>query len=455
MNEFAFKGILQNNGWIDDVNIQTDGKGVIKSISSGVKDKSIYSGYALPGFQNAHSHAFQYAMAGLAELHSPRPNQNDFWSWRKSMYMLALKISPDQMESISALLYKEMLRNGYTHVAEFHYLHHDSKGNHYNNLSEMGERLISGAKKAGIKITLIPIFYQRGGFGKTAEAEQCRFISKTYNDYMALFEASKKSTSYHSHASVGIGIHSLRAVDADNVIRLSKEKTSRTPLHIHISEQLKEIEDCEAFLGQRPVDWLANHVKINEDFHLVHATHLIDKEVKQIALSNANVVLCPSTEGNLGDGLFPMKSFLKQQGRWSIGTDSHIGINPLEEIRILDYGQRLVTHNRNTFGNDKTGNNGHIAIGNALINGRKAMGIDHSNYFEVGQPLDALVVSESHPLIASASPKNRCNTIIYAGDTSMFKGTIVNGKWVVESGVHEDSEIDNHFLKTLNQLKVR
>jgi formimidoylglutamate deiminase len=455
MNEFRFKGLLQNNGWIDDVTIETDTKGIIKSITSGVKGKSTYNGYALPGFQNAHSHAFQYAMSGLAELHSTSPNQNDFWSWRKSMYALALKISPDQMESISASLYKEMLRNGYTHVAEFHYVHHDSKGNFFSNRSEMGERLIAGAKKAGIKITLVPIFYQNGGFGKKAEKEQCRFISETYHEYMTLVEASKKSASYHSNAMIGMGIHSLRAVDADNIIRLSREKKQTTPFHIHVSEQLKEIEECEAFLNQRPVDWLSSHVKMDENFHLVHATHLIEKEVKQIAASNANVVLCPSTEGNLGDGLFPLNSFLKQKGRWSIGTDSHIGINPLEEIRILDYGQRLVTHNRNTFGNEKTGDNGHITIGTALINGRKSMGIDQSNYFEVGQPLDALVISESHPLIASTSSKNRCNTIIYAGDTSMFKGTIVNGKWVIESGIHEDSEIDDHFLKTLNQLKVR
>ena len=455
MNEFAFKGILQNNGWIDDVKIQTDEKGIIKSIKPGVKGKSMYSGYALPGFQNAHSHAFQYAMAGLAELHSTRPNQNDFWSWRKSMYELALKVSPEQLECISAFLYKEMLRNGYTHVAEFHYLHHDSKGNYYNNLSEMGERLISGAKKAGIKITLIPIFYQKGGFGKNSEAEQCRFISQTYNDYIALFEASKKSTFYHTHASVGMGVHSLRAVETDDIIRLCEEKKSKTPFHIHVSEQLKEIEECEAHLGQRPVDWIANHVNIDENFNLVHATHLIDKEVRQITESNANVVLCPSTEGNLGDGLFPLNSFLQQNGRWSIGTDSHIGMNPLEEIRILDYGQRLITHNRNTFGNEKTGDNGHIAIDSALINGRKAMGRTQSNYFEVGQPLDALVVSESHPIIMSSSSKNRCNTIVYSGDVSMFKGTIVNGKWVIQYGIHKDTEIDDSFLKILNQLKVR
>ena len=455
MNEFSFKGILQKNGWVEDVTLQTNAQGIITSILPGVQNRSMHNGYALPGFQNAHSHAFQYAMAGLAELHSISPNQNDFWSWRKSMYELALKISPDQMECISALLYKEMLRNGYTHVAEFHYVHHDSKGKCYDNVSEMGERLIAGAKKAGIKITLIPIFYQKGGFGKKAEAEQCRFISETFDDYIKLFESSKKSVSYHSHAMIGMGIHSLRAVEANNIIRLCKDKRSKTPFHIHVSEQLKEIEECEAFLGQRPVDWLASHVKMDENFHLVHATHLIDKEVRQITESNANVVLCPSTEGNLGDGLFPLNSFLQQNGHWSIGTDSHIGINPLEEIRILDYGQRLITHNRNTFGNEKTGDNGHITMDSALINGRKAMGITQSNYFEVGQPLDALVVSESHPIIASTSPKNRCNTIVYSGDTSMFKGTIINGKWVIESGIHKDSEIDDRFLKTLNQLKVR
>lgn len=455
MNEFAFKGMLQKEGWIENVTVKTDDEGIIVSIDSENKSKTTHNGFAIPGFQNAHSHAFQYAMAGLAELHSVSEAQNDFWSWRKTMYQLALHITPEQMENIATMLYKEMLRNGYTHVAEFHYLHHNQDGKPYAQLSEMSERIMAGAKNAGIKITLVPIFYQKGGFGKEAEKDQCRFISNSIDDYSKLFEACQISATKYNDASVGYGIHSMRAVTSENIIRLSNLKKESIPLHIHVSEQLKEIEECESFLGKRPVEWLSNNVELNEDYHLVHATHLIEKEIEQISSSGASVVLCPSTEGNLGDGLFPLGEFLRKKGKWSIGTDSHIGINPLEEIRILDYGQRLITHSRNTFGNQKKADNGQIAIESALLNGRKAMGINQDSFFEIGKPLDALVLSSTHPLIQSTSLKNRTNTIIYAGDSSMFNGTIVNGKWAIQNGEHKDSTIDSNFVKTMNELKVR
>lgn len=455
MNEFAFKGILQKEGWIDHVVVRTDDNGIIRSIKTEVESSISFKGFALPGFQNAHSHAFQYAMAGLAELHSTSPGQNDFWSWRNSMYKLALHISPKQLEDIATMLYKEMLRNGYTHVAEFHYLHHDQQGNPYAQLSEMSERLMAAAQMAGINITLIPIFYEKGGFGKKAEKEQRRFISKSFEDYMTLFEACKKSTLKYSHANIGYGIHSLRAVEFENIIQLCEIKTKDTPLHIHVSEQIKEIEECLAHSGQRPVEWLSNHVALDENYHLVHATHLTDIEIAQITSAGSNVVLCPSTEGNLGDGLFPLSKFLNKNGKWSIGTDSHVGINPIEEIRILDYGQRLITHSRNTFGNTDSGDNGQIATTSSLVNGRRAMGIDQKTFFEIGAPLDALIISDHAPLIESSSKKNRTNTIIYAADSSMFYGTIVNGKWVIENGLHHNENIDSNFIKTMNNLRVR
>ena len=453
MNEFAFKGILQKEGWIESVKIKTNDDGIITAFEKD--DKPTQKDYAIPGFQNAHSHAFQYAMAGLAELHPLTETQNDFWSWRKTMYQIALNISPEQLEHIAAMLYKEMLRNGYTHVAEFHYLHHDKNGIKYNNQAEMSQRLMSAAQTAGIKITLIPIFYQNGGFGKKSEKEQRRFLSNSIDDYLGLFEACEKCIGNFPNASVGYGIHSMRAVDTENIIDLSEIKKESIPIHIHVSEQLKEIEECISYLGQRPVEWLSNHIEIDENYHLVHATHLIDEEVEYISNARANVVLCPSTEGNLGDGIFPLKQFLKHNGNWSIGTDSHVGINPLEEIRILDYGQRLITHNRNTFGNRDSGDNGLLAIKNAYINGKKAMGIDQIDFFEIGKPLDALVLSCEHPLLQSTSSKNRSNTIIYSGDSSMYKGTIVNGKWVIDKGLHKNQNIDTHFLKTMKELNVR
>ena len=454
MSEFVFKGLLQENGWIENAVVKTDDLGIITSIENDSSRKDA-SDYAMPGFQNAHSHAFQYAMAGLAELHSISKTKNDFWSWRKIMYELALNITPDQMEDIAVMLYKEMLRNGYTHVAEFHYLHHDISGNKYNNCSEMGERIIAAAKRAGIKLTLVPIFYQNGGFGKKAEQDQRRFISRSFDAYKSLIEASISSAKNYKQASVAYGIHSMRAVSTGDIIKLSKEKENGIPFHIHVSEQLKEIEDSIKFLGLRPVDWLSEHIDLNSDYHLVHATHLTQNEIECIAKSQANVVLCPSTEGNLGDGIFPLNEFLKHKGRWSIGTDSHVGLNPFEELRILDYGQRLISHNRNTFGNEISGDNGSIAISSALINGRKAMGIEQKLFFEVGKPLDALVISDQHPLIQTSSLKNLSNTMVYSSDLSMYKGTIVNGDWKIKDGQHADENIHVDFTQTLNALKVR
>ena len=454
MSEFVFKGLLQENGWLENAVVKTDDLGIIISIESD-SDRQDGRDYAIPGFQNAHSHAFQYAMAGLAELHSTSKTKNDFWSWRKIMYELALNITPDQMEDIAVMLYKEMLRNGYTHVAEFHYLHHDISGNKYNNCSEMGERIVAAAKRAGIKLTLVPIFYQNGGFGKKAEQDQRRFISSSFNDYKNLVEASISSSKNYEHSSVAYGIHSMRAVSTQDIIKLSKEKENGIPFHIHVSEQLKEIEDSIKFLGLRPVDWLSEHINLNSDYHLVHATHLTQKEIECIAKSQANVVLCPSTEGNLGDGIFPLNEFLKHEGRWSIGTDSHVGLNPFEELRILDYGQRLISHNRNTYGNEISGDNGSIAISSALINGRKAMGIEQKQFFEVGKPLDALVISDQHPLIQTSSLKNLSNTMVYSSDLSMYKGTIVNGDWKIKEGQHADDNIHIDFMRTLNALKVR
>ena len=454
MSEFLFKGLLQERGWKKNTLVKTNDKGLITSIQENVSDKNCCD-YAVPGFQNAHSHAFQYAMAGLAEMHSVDKKKNDFWSWRKIMYELALNITPDQMEDIAAMLYKEMLRNGYTHVAEFHYLHHNQQGKKYNNISEMGERIIAAANKTGIRLSLVPIFYQNGGFGQKAEQDQRRFISNSLEDYSKLLEASISSTKNYEYSSVACGIHSMRAVSTENIIKLSETKSINTPFHIHVSEQLKEIKDCIEFLGCRPVDWLAENLDLNDDYHLVHATHLTESEIEKITKSRANVVLCPSTEGNLGDGLFPLNSFLSKGGKWSIGTDSHVGLNPFEELRILDYGQRLITHNRNTFGDELSGDNGNIALASALINGRKAMGVEQSQYFEIGKPLDALVISDNHPLIQTASFKNLTNTLVYSSDPSMYKGTIVNGNWKIQDGEHADTQINSNFIRALNELKVR
>ena len=446
--------MLTNDGWLENASVTVDNTGIITSFSNE-KNGEYVNGYALPGFQNAHSHAFQYAMAGLAELHLGNNAADNFWSWRNAMYSLALTISPDQMEAIATMLYAEMLRHGYTAVAEFHYLHHDKNGKRYDNVSEMGERLMAAAQTAGINLTLIPMFYQQGGFGEPPGNSQKRFVSHDIENYYRLLAATQHSATKYN-VKTGVGVHSLRAVKPDDVVRICADLEQDLPFHIHVSEQLKEIDDCLSFHGKRPVQWLLDNCEVNSNYHLVHATHLDDNEVQLIAKLGANVVLCPSTEGNLGDGLFRFADFKANGGNWSIGTDSHIGLNPFEELRILDYGQRLITHERNTFYLPQKGDSGFNAIEMAWRSGRRAMGDQTNAYFEIGQPFNAVVMDGKSALTATSSLKNLCNTFVYAADVSNIAGTITNGIWVVSNGRHHDHDaITDRFINVMKALGNR
>jgi formiminoglutamate deiminase len=449
--DFHFKAILQSKGWLENTKISTDEKGIITSIEPG-SGESGADGFAIPGFRNCHSHAFQYAMAGLAERHDRSSARDDFWGWRDTMYRLALSLDPDQVEAIAAMLYSELVRHGYTHVCEFHYLHHDKDGKPYANPAEMGERLIAAAETAGINITLLPVFYQKGGFGKDPLPEQRRFISRTLDHYASLLEHSIAACKKSERATAGIAMHSLRAVDPQDVVRAANRFPQDLPFHIHISEQLKEVEDCIEVLGARPVEWLLDNVDVSDRFSLVHATHVNESEVKGMAESEANVVLCPSTEGNLGDGIFPLRSFQEAGGFWSIGTDSHVGLSPFEELRLLDYGQRLTTHRRDTF-NGESEPSAENAIRSVFFSGVKATGERTSEYFEVGKPLNASVIRDDHPLVESTEPVSLADRLVYASETSWLKGTIVDGRRVSEEGRHPGfDDVSSRFLKAMRSL---
>ena len=456
MKAYRFKGLLQKEGWIMPAFVRVDEQGDLLEISDKKNPAYYYSnvnGFALPGMQNAHSHAFQYAMVGLTEQHDSKKN-DDFWAWRKAMYQLALSVNPDQMEAIATMLYAEMLRHGYTELAEFHYVHHQPSGTSYLNKAELGERLIAAAKKVGIKITLIPIFYQKGGFGQKANDGQRRFLSSNIKEYQQLLQASEKAVEQYKSAKIAVGVHSLRAVEPMVVKELLEQLDAKLPFHIHVSEQLKEIEASLAYLGKRPIEWMLNHLHLTDNFHLVHCTHLTKSETIGLAQSKANVVLCPSTEGNLGDGIFSLKTFQEAGGNWSIGTDSHIGLNPFEELRILDYGQRLISHQRNTFTNDQQGNSGLYALNKLIFSGRKAMGLSTTNFFEKGQAFDALVMDGRVPILNVCSKENLTSTIVYASDVSMHLGTMINGEWVIKKG-QVNRSIRKNFINALKSLKNR
>jgi formimidoylglutamate deiminase len=454
MKFYKFSALLQDDGWMSPAYVGVDGDGLIQYLSKhppavdGIAAEAV-NGYALPGFQNAHSHAFQFAMAGLAEKHS-QGAVDDFWSWRETMFKCALTMTPEHQEAVAAMLYCEMLRRGYTHVAEFHYLHHDTTGKPYSNLSEMGERLLAAAAQAGIKITLIPIFYQTGNFGKEPQPRQRRFISKNVDEYFQLLDDTSHAVSQYANAVLGFGVHSLRAVEGTDIKRTFDQGPSNIPFHLHAAEQLKEVEECVAFLKRRPVEWLLDNLPLNDRFHLVHCTHLNEAEISRLAASRANVVLCPGTEGNLGDGIFSLTDFAKNGGSWSIGTDSHISLTPLEDLRWLDYAQRLSTHRRNTFDDGAR-----ILLDKTLRSGRKAMNCSNQKqYFEVSGTFDAVVFNADSPLFAK-QPEFLLPSIIYTADSSAVLGTIVNGKWIVKNQRHTgDRRIKEKFRTAMKSLTL-
>ena len=433
MNYYKFRAIRQADSWLSPAYVGVTADGTIGYLSESMPahinthQLETVIGAALPGFQNAHSHAFQYGMVGAAEQHQPGAT-DDFWSWREAMYQCALDFSPQQVQDVATALYREMLRNGYTHVAEFHYLHHDEQGKSYHNMAEIGERLVHAAATAGIKITLIPVFYQKGNFGEPPQERQRRFISKTTDDYFRLLESSRKATLWYKDARLAYGVHSLRAVEARDIVTTFNDGPQALPFHLHAAEQLKEIGDCQAQLGKRPVEWLLDNLPLDERFHLVHCTHMTETETRLLAQSGANVVLCPGTEGNLGDGIFNLLSYAKSGGSFAIGTDSHINLNPLEDLRWLDYAQRLISHKRNTFDDGAV-----TLIDKALRAGRRAMGIagnEKSAYFELGQPFDAAIYDLDQPVLAQAPLSHLLSAIVYAGGASLLLGTMVNGQWI-------------------------
>lgn len=431
MTVYRFEALYGDSGWIEPAFVTTDDKGLLLSISSeGPKGEvpiESIQGWAIPGFINCHSHSFQFKMAGLTEF-TPKGQQRDtFWNWREKMYEVALKISPDEQREIAQNLYRALLRHGYTHVIEFHYLHHDPNGKPYDSITAMGESLCHAAQEAGIGITLLPIFYQRGGFDSPAEQKQIRFLSKTVGDYLKLVEATGKMIQHYPNARMGVGVHSLRAVSFPDLKQLVSVVDSDLPFHLHISEQKAEVEQAMKYLKERPVAWFLKNFPVNDRFNFVHAIHLNDEETAALAKSSATVVLCPSTEGNLGDGFFNLKKYWELGGHWTIGTDSHVGLNPFEELRWLDYGARMRHGERNVLCLSPGRESGNEAIREAILSGKRARGELKPKLFCEGKGFDAVVIRSA--LLSSVPKEHRLSAIVYTQDVSCILGTVVQGRW--------------------------
>ena len=439
---------LLAGGWAADVAIEIE-DGVSVSTKPGSDPGFLPGGkpgsdpgFVIPGMANLHSHAFQRAMAGLTEARTQ--GSDSFWTWRELMYRFAGRITPGQMGDIAAYLYVEMLKAGYTSVAEFHYLHHDAGGRPYADRAETSERLIAAAGAAGIAITHLPVLYAFSGFGgKAPLASQARFVHGA-DEFAALVTLLRQRHGAAPNVRIGAAFHSLRAVD-EKLLRTTLDAMRgidpAMPIHIHIAEQRAEVEACIAWSGARPVQWLLDHAPVDERWCLVHATHLDAAEAKRLAASGAVAGLCPTTEANLGDGIFPAAEFLdpSSSGRIGIGSDSHVSVSVAEELRLLEYGQRLTRGSRAALASDATHSPGERLHAAASQGGAKAMGLA-TGRIAPGCRADLVVLDGEHPALWNTTPAQALDAWIFAGDNGCVRDVMVGGEWRIQGRRHAREE---------------
>jgi formimidoylglutamate deiminase len=420
-------------GWQADWRLATDAGGAFTTATDGTTEA--LDGWVLPGMPNLHSHAFQRAMAGLAERRGP--GSDSFWTWREAMYGFAAALDPESLQAIAAQLYVEMLKAGYTQVCEFHYLHHQPDGTPYAQREAMSLALIEAAREAGIALTLLPVLYMTGGFdGRPLAPRQRRFGHAEVSDYVHLLDALRAHES--ADLRVGIALHSLRAVPEVAMRTLLATGAAQAgPIHIHIAEQLGEVQDCLAVRGARPVEWLLDHAEVDARWCLVHATHLTGHETSRLARSGAIAGLCPTTEANLGDGLFPLADYLDAGGTLGVGSDSHISVSPVEELRWLEYGQRLTTRHRNIAARGAGESVGETLWAAALHGGARASGLP-IGALAPGKRADLLVLDDEAPLLAARDATSAMDSFLFAGNVPLVRHVMCGGRWVVRDFHHHD-----------------
>lgn len=426
------------NGHVEpDVLIDIAADGTIASVTphAGEPAERI-AGLTIPGMPNLHSHAFQRAMAGLTERAGPAGD--NFWRWREVMYRFLAVLTPDDVQAIAAQLYVECLLHGYTSVAEFHYLHNAPDGSPYADPAELSHRIVAAAASTGIGLTLLPVLYCRSQFGGAAPTDGQRRFILSPDAYADLCSSMAR------HVAIGAAPHSLRAVTPDEMnAAIAVADALDAPIHIHVAEQEKEVADCLAWSGGRPVAWLLDHAPVDPRWCLVHATHIDSAERQRLAASGAVVGLCPTTEANLGDGIFPLPAFLQEGGRFGIGSDSNVCTSPVEELRWLEYVQRLVTRSRNVTSD---------LHGRALSSGAQAVG-RNSGAIIPGQRADLVALDTEHPSLVGRSGRNVLDAWVFAGNSTPVRDVMVGGAWVVRDGRHRAQQpVGAAFARTMRRL---
>ncbi|KGJ95985.1 formimidoylglutamate deiminase [Thalassotalea sp. ND16A] len=453
MRKLFAANILLADGWQQDKTLHID-NGVLVNITDGkYDDAEIAEGAVLPGMVNCHSHAFQRGFAGFSEQGSE--SGDSFWTWRKIMYQFLDNISTEQAEIIAKQLYIEMLKAGYTRVAEFHYLHHQKSGDVHNQLAAMAKAVFNAAKVSGIGITMLPVMYRFSGFGPLApNAGQKRFIN-SIEQFNQLVSDCFELAALQGNANVGIAPHSLRAVDKASLMAAVSHVRSlddKAPVHIHIAEQQKEVQDCVAHYGKRPVQWLLDNVELDQHWCLIHATHIDDSEIAGMIASKAIAGICPTTEANLGDGIFPTTQFMADGGQVAIGSDSHISVSAIEELRLLEYSQRLLRQQRAILATSDTKSVGqnlwqHTARAGALSTN------SNTGELALGKQADLLVLDNQQSKLFANQNQFIIDSMIFASQQNPIKDVMVNGQWVIVDGQHEQQQQSAaNFAETLQSL---
>ncbi len=446
----ASKALLPD-GWADNVLLHVR-DGLIDAVRPGADadDDATAVGCVIPGLCNAHSHAFQRALAGRTEQRSPEGHDN-FWTWRDRMYRLAATLDPGLLRAIARQVYTEMLQSGYTTVVEFHYLHRNpaTKAAGMQMFGALGD----AARQTGIRLTYVPVLYERAGFHAAGPEGPQELFALSLPQFLEHHREAQTQVS--EKLSVGIGAHSLRAVSAPSLAAIAEAgRSAGGPIHLHIAEQQREVDQCLAAYERRPVRWLLENLDVDEQWCLVHATHMDADESKRLAGSGAVVCVCPSTEANLGDGLFPLADYLAHGGRLAIGSDSHISINPFEELRWLEYGQRLATQTRNVT-SLRGSHVGRELFERAVEGGAQASGQQAAGLC-CGAPADLVALYDDDPMLTGHGDDSRLDALVFSGYRLPIEGVMVHGEWVVVDGEHRSgAETRDAFRAAVRSLGTR
>jgi len=448
---FAHYALLPE-GWQRAVRIEWDADGNLLSVTPDVQAApgETRAQYVLPGMVNLHSHAFQRALGGLTEIAGDGPDS--FWTWRDLMYRFARHITPEHIEAIAAQLFSECLRHGYTSICEFHYVQRDQRGAMYARPAETAERVVAAAQHAGIGVTLLPVMYSYAGFGEQAlKPEQQRFRTDAA-DVLRIAEALEPLRG--GQVEVGAAPHSLRAASIGQIRELMDCLPAGRPLHLHIAEQQGEVDQSVAHTGLRPVRYLMEQVQLDARWCLVHATHLDENEMAALAASGAVAGLCPTTEANLGDGLFPLAPYLQAGGRFGIGSDSHVSQSPVEELRWLEYGQRLLHQKRNVAASQRQRRVGDFLWQGALQGGALASGRP-VGAIAAGKRADLLVLDSEHVNLAGIGIDDVLGSLVFCGNDQLVRDVVVGGRWVVRDHEHiAQTAIAQRYKQTIAELRL-